>query len=142
MLIRSYPSNRGILELFTGTDPAQNTQVSEAVPANEIWHILHMEIELLTEATSATRQVYLEIKDSSKNILVIPASTTQIENIARQYYFFNGAPIDNNVDTIIQTPTPDLWLPAGYQIETAVDNMQAEDNFRYVFFMIEKFIGT
>jgi len=135
------PTRPGVIRLVAGTDQADNTEITETVPTSRRWRLMAFRAALVTDATSATRQVYLIIDDGTTTFLQIPASATHIASLTRNYNFaVSGALVTNATTEIAGVLPDDLILPAGYRIQTSTDNLQATDNYGVPQMLVEEWL--
>lgn len=135
----SYPAGKledmhdgiGYIRSIEGTNPAANTNISEAVPTNAIWELLAVHMQFVADANAANRTIVLKITDGTNLLfahgcdIAITAGQTRNLTWAR-----NTAPAQSAFRATYWVGTlGDFILGGGYKIETAVENFQAGDNF-------------
>lgn len=99
-----------------------------AVPAREIWQILWIWIELITDATVGDRQLELLVRDGSDDtILQLHVGAVQAASLTRNYLLAPGlADLTAFRDTsFLMTPLPPLMLPGGYDLRIYDNNAVA-----------------
>lgn len=131
----------GALRSITGTDPAANTEVSEAVPTGARWRLHHFLVTLVTDANVASRQTTLIIDDGTNTFYRAQASATQPAGTTRNYVVYPAgiAPATNSPDLILPT-TPGLLLPAGARLRTSTALIQAGDNYGAPQLLVEEWL--
>ena len=132
----------GRVQTMGGTDPAAGAEISETVPAGEVWHLRAIRFTLVTSATAATRVVHLRIADGSNVYFECIANASQTASLTRQY---SGQPtqttITDTTGTEIIIPIPaNLYLNTGWTISTVTTALQAGDNYQAPTMLIENFI--
>ena len=129
-LLKGPDSERGTPRVIIGTNPAAGSEASETVPTRAWWQLPTLAVQLVSDATSAARNVRLIINAGGSNELIVRASNTQSLSLTRRYDFFVGAPWGVGGDLGMHAPLPqDLYLPAGTTIGTNTDLLQAGDDF-------------
>ncbi len=104
---------------------ANDSDKTFTVPAERIWVISSIWVELVSTATAGNRQMALEIQDASNDVVAeIRAGAVQAASLTRKYLFSVTA-----VDLIgfrdtdwLSTPLPYLLLPAGFQVRVFDNN--------------------
>jgi hypothetical protein len=98
---------------------ADNSDKTFTVPANYMWELLSIRVELTTTATAGNRQLCIEITDGTNVILKIIVGIVQAASLARYYNFYKNA-VDLTAfrDTShLTTPLPaDIVLLPGYKV--------------------------
>lgn len=131
----------GIPEYVKGTSPAVATAFTGTVAGGFYERLATVFCRLVTDASVADRQVYLEYLDADGNRYAIAgAPVTQSANSTNDYAFqaFVGQsdwPVD---DTVLVTLPPVLMLPT-FSWKLVVDNVQAGDQLSRVRFIRERF---
>ena len=123
------------------------TAAQFTVPDREVWHVLSLRAEITTTATAGTRQVRLEIRDDTDDIMLeIAAGATQIASLTRVYNFSIGAPdLSAFRDSdVLMTPIPSgLILRPGWDISAftsagdSVDDSDATSDLDLVVTQLE-----
>lgn len=133
---------RVAVKTVTGTDQAANTEISDTVPSGQIWELLCVNFNLVTDANAANRQVVLTIDDGTTVICKAASQATQAASLTYNYTFAVGGPERSAVDATTtmrcQLPGP-LWIPGGYRIKTVTTNRQVGDNFGAPLYHIVRF---
>jgi hypothetical protein len=130
------PHLRGAPQLvvYTGSDPAANTEWSELVPAGKVWQLLSLTAVLVTDANAANRYVAFGIgaDGTSGSMLWTGLDTPQT---ASKTVYWSAAPAASPVsspvnDLLMICPLPgEVILPAGAILESYTTNRQAGDNW-------------
>lgn len=134
----------GRLEFKVGADPTAGNPAEITVPTGEIWYIRAASITLTTDATVATRRVYMEISPTSGVVVPAISLNTQAASDTESYKF---APFGVESTLIasfhneVNMPE-DLFCDAGGSILFKAVNLQAGDNFGSPLLTIEKFFIT
>jgi len=122
---------QGRLRLITGTDPAVDTEISEAVPTNAKWKLISIQLTLVTDANAATRRVKYTLDNGTTVYLIQPMEGTQIESLTRNYNIFIGSIFGSNPtnnDFKVELPREQI-LDQTWAFKTTTTNLQAGDNF-------------
>lgn len=125
----------GNLLYFTGTDPAANVEIAQAVPTGAHWRPLQMALALVTDATVANRTVHFVIDDGVNLIWQSPEMPVQAATLTRVYlltrFQSTGASAEAAFDVsgIIRTMLPDIRMKAGYRIRTTTALRAGGDNW-------------
>lgn len=119
------------LRVFTGTDQAANTEVSEAVPAGKTWELLCVTVSLV-QGNTQTPQPTLIIDDGTTTLYQsFGASSAQSADTTTQYTWAPGLTLTAGAGaTVVTAPLPyGLVLPAGYRIRTSTGGKGANSNY-------------
>ena len=120
----------GWLRRVAGTDRVAGAQVGEPVPTNARWRLSAFYAVLVTDATVATRAVYLSLTDGTNLILSVPANATQAASTTRGYQFVAGVSPPAAVAYEIYFPWPfRVTLFQGWAIATITSSMAAGDDW-------------
>ena len=130
----------GRIRSITGTDPAADTEILEAVSPRRRWRLLSLNFSLVTDANVADRYVYLYIKDPTNLLVALAPVNTQAADLTYTYYFTNLPAAEIKIVTNIYRPLPPLTLPAGYTIGTITSSRQAGDNYSAPQLLVEEWI--
>ena len=113
---------------------ANDSDKTLTVPANTIWQVLWIWVELVSTATVGTRQVTVQILDAAADVVMtLKAGATQAASLTRNYLFAPAlADLTAFRDTsFLMTPCPPtLILPAGYGVhvyDSAAVDAAADD---------------
>lgn len=130
----------GRIRSITVTDPAADNEILETVPARRRWRLISIRFKLITDANVANRIVTLTIDDGTNNLLTIPSDTAQTASLTR-YYHYHLQPVPQFlIDAIFSLPLPDLFLAAGFRIQTLTTGLQAGDDFSVIQLLVEEWI--
>lgn len=130
----------GSIRSITGTDPAANVEISEAVPAGARWTILAVRFALVTDAGVANRLVHLHLDDGTNTFADICVTTVHLASITKIYNFANFGSTQLAPVNCLYIPLPPFPLLAGYRIFTETDNRQGGDNFSAPQLLVEEWI--
>lgn len=129
---------RGLIRSVSGTDPAANTDIAEAVPTGARWRLISFLATLVTANDAAgNRTVIFSITDGTNDMYVGPsASALHAQNTtAIHQLMFNANRIDAATTVVSGTgyiyhhfPDPPMMME-GWKIVSATANMQATDNW-------------
>lgn len=122
-----------------GTAPLKNptVQADEAlndsnktitVPADTMWHILSISVELTTTSTAGTRVLQIRFQDASNDILLfLQPEIDHTASLQRIYEFAPGYQRETSfTDIFVYHPLPsNLWLPAGFVVNIEEKNAVA-----------------
>lgn len=124
------PNHGNIEEIYTD-DPAAGQEIEYFLEPNELWHITHCAITLVTSATVADRRVHLVFQGGRAGQIHCFAAINQTASQTRKYSFAPYGTIlseqDNGV--ILVNLPKDLWIDGEGTISTITTNLQAGDNF-------------
>ena len=134
----------GFLESVTGTDPAANVEINEAVPAVRRWRVQAIMFRLVTDGTAANRTVTVIFKDSAGvEITRMIAGNNQIASETIDYFCMallnKPADVTGTGGRLYLDLPPDLWLDDGWTVETVTANLQTTDNFGAPTLIVESF---
>lgn len=131
----------GAIRSVTGTDPAANTEILEAVPTGARWRPLSIRAALVTDANAANREVAITFDDGTSVYAEAHAGVNQAASLTRQYAASRGGVRGAAATaTGILIAIPELLLPAGHRIGTATTNRQAGDNWSAPQLLIEEWL--
>jgi hypothetical protein len=132
--------------LVTTTNRAANTEVTETVPAGEVWELVSVSISLVQGATQ-TPQPILTIDDGTSVIWAGPGSTTaQAVNTTCRYTWAPGHTLTGligattNVNSFAPLPAG-LVLVAGSRITTNTIGIGANSDYAAPQIMVRKAKG-
>lgn len=142
---------RGNLRTVTGTNPAANTEASEAVPANAIWRLLSWSIVLVTDANVANRNTNLIADDgtTANRSWFILSTFAHAASLTRTHLFFIGNDTVSPVSSPVTTDTdvighlgnlPDYVLRPASRIRTNTTAIQVGDDYAAPIFQVEEWI--
>jgi hypothetical protein len=124
-------AQQGILKPFTGTDPAANAEISEAVPAGKWWEILAISV-LLVQGATQTPQPTITVDDGTTVFFAsLGASSAQNASVTTRYTWAPGLTLSaGGAATSATAPLPSgLILPAGYRIKTVTAGKGANTDY-------------
>lgn len=131
----------GVQRSITGTNPGLGVEVSETVPTNVRWRLKSLRVQLVNDATVASRAVSLEITDGTNTVAKFGAANAQTAGTTWTYTFADvGTNIASISDQILIGIQSDLILLEGYTIKTSTNGLQAGDNFGAPQYVIEEWI--
>lgn len=131
---RGVASSLSTLRLFTGTDPAANTEISEVVPDGKSWEIIAVTVALVQGLTQ-TPQPVLVIDDGTTTLAeLFGSSAAQAVSTTCRYTWGADLPLSGQVgsgaNVKATAPLPGgLVLPAGYRIRTSTLGIGANSNY-------------
>jgi hypothetical protein len=115
---------RGGPKLLTGTNPAANVEISEAVPVGKHWLLYAVSVSLVQGITQ-TPQPILIIDDGSTGVIFegFGSSAVQAVSTTTRYNWAPGLPLSAQIgattDVHATAPLPEgLVLKPGYRIRT------------------------
>jgi|SRR5581483_839479 len=136
--------NGGRRYSYTGTNQAAGVELSETVPAGEVWSIIAIDAVLSTSATVANRRVHLEFFDPNGGTIHVFPLTDQTAGQTLQYFWhkvgYFADELDNS-EIIVPIPTEIIIGPGGV-ISSQTLNFQAGDNWFAPHLTIEKWFTT
>ena len=100
-------------------EAADDSDKTLTVPADTAWKILWVWVELNTSATAGNRQLRVDFRDASDDIMLhVQAGMTQPASSGRAYLFAPCVPASIAlVATQLYIPyPPDVWLTAGQDV--------------------------
>jgi len=140
-MIRHSVEGPGMLRSVAGSNPAPGAEISETVPTDARWRLRGMSAQLVTDATPATRQVYLVVDDGTTELLRFPANATQTASLTRDYRVLAigtaPAAVSRYIFVAIGRP---LDLFQGWRIGTATENLAAGDDWGAPRLYVEEWI--
>lgn len=89
------------------------------VPANKIWIVNSIWVELISTASAGTRQMVVQIQDGAADVIgEMRAGVTQIASLTKNYMFGQGVPdlVALRDTTFISTPLPPIVLPETFKV--------------------------
>lgn len=128
--ITGFERYKPFITTLATTDPAANTEISQTVPAGQIWFFQGARVSLVSDANVATRTVALTIDDGTTVFNRYTSPSTQAASLTQNYTFTAGAANATvlNLEVVVGLGT-NLLLPPGYRIKTVTNNIQATDNY-------------
>lgn len=140
-IVRSSVDGPGMLRSITGTDPAANTEITEAVPTNARWAFHGAYFTLVTDANPANRRVFVTLSDGANVYLASVSASTQAAS-STEYYSVGGHGVSSaSVSGVHFVPLPDaIPMFQGWQIDTLTSNMQVGDNYSAPQITVEEWI--
>jgi len=133
---------KGRLRHIDGTDPAVDTESSEAVPTNAKWELEEYRITLVTDANAADRKLGLITDDATTIEIQQAVNFTHTATVTRNYNFWAGAATLGN-DTHssqINVAFSKKVLNQGDRIRTTTANLQVGDNFGAPSFKVREWL--
>jgi hypothetical protein len=131
---RPVPSQLWTIKRVAGTNPAANTEISDAVPTGKTWEILCVSIPLVQGATQ-TPQPILIIDDGTTTLYEMfgssaaqAVSTTCVYNWGPDLSLTGQIGATTNVHSNAPLPSG-LYLPAGYRIRTNTLGIGANSDY-------------
>lgn len=99
------------------------------VPANQLWHILWVWVELTTTVAVGDRQIVVELRDNANDVIAqFRAGAVQAASLTR-YYCFAPSMADltafRDTDYLMTPLPPTILLPAAFQIRMYDNNAVA-----------------
>ena len=85
--------NGGQIVSLTGTNPAANIEISQAVSTSEKWRLMAIYFTMVTDANAANRQVNLIIDDGTNNLMTLPAPAVQTASTTVIYNYGVALPL-------------------------------------------------
>ena len=132
--IQQDPREFPLPQVVTGSDPAAAAEVSETVPAGEVWELHAVSVALVQGATQ-TPQPSLVIDDGTNVIAILPGSTAaQAVSTTCQYTWAPGLVTSGQIGATTAVRSagalPDkLVLRPGYRIRTSTVGIGANSNY-------------
>ena len=125
--------------------PAVGAEIVITVPNNTIYRILALTFRFTTAAVVATRRVTLQLDDGTNIIGRNPAtSDTQLISTIYDYYSpggYAGIAVTGAASKIvgIAQPQANVFVPAGYRLQTKTDAIDPGDQYSNVFIYVHEF---
>lgn len=116
--------------IASGTNPAAGVEISETVPAGQVWGLIAFTFTLVTSATVANRRVRLTLDDGTNvfwrtSSLTDQAASTTIVHSAST----DVTPVATGGSTgLLALPKPAVLKP-GYRIKTITALLDSGDDF-------------
>lgn len=140
-LIESSVEGCGVIRSITGTDPAAGAEISETVPTNARWRLIHARALLVTSAVVANRTASWLIDDATNVVIQQYGNFNQAASLTVTYsagaFGTFGATAGAFIDVALP---PDLILPGGFRIRTATLSMDVGDNWGAPQLLVEEWI--
>lgn len=137
------PSPRLYLSV-AGANPAAGAEWFQAVPADKAWRLQSINVQLVTDATVATRTMRIIIDDGANTLFLLAAIDNQVASLTYNYEcaVFGYQPAIHapaGLASSAYIPLPDnLWLPANARVRSSTLNMVAGDNYSAPRFLVEE----
>lgn len=128
------------LVVVTGTNPAANVEISETVPAGELWELVAVHFTLVKSTTVGRVSLLL---DDGTNVFAKIASQVDAPVATTTFSFLAGLPYASSAvaDTHIAIGIPSgLYLPAGYRIRTTRSGPNAADDYSAPVIYVVKYV--
>ena len=113
--------------------PAAGADFTITVTASQVWQIFSLYFRLVTSATVANREVYVQITDGTNVLWKVSYTAYQTASQTRQY---NWGPIGASFNTVGGTDFVMASLPvtlgAGYTIGSVISGMAAGDQLSLI----------
>ncbi len=139
--IRSSIEGPGLIRSITGTDPADNVQISETVPTGARWKPLSISFALVTDATGGNRVVRLELDDGTTIYSRTSPNALQSASKTFQYTFAPTLDTQNQSgNELAFAPMPLVLMLAGHRIRTTTLSFQVTDNFGAPQLLVEEWL--
>jgi hypothetical protein len=132
----------GHVEIIGIAAPAVATDWTTTVPAALIWKILSICFDFNTDANVANRSILIDIESGALALgsyLYFGNHTAGVTIV----YTASASPTDNYHDAYYHRSMalpPNLWLPGGTTIHSAIANMQVGDQLGNVGMIVEQWI--
>lgn len=100
-------------------ETANDSDKTFTVPANTLWTPLHIWVELTTTSTVGNRQMALQFRDASADVIgEVRAGLVQAASLTYKYSFYVGAlDLTSLRDTdFLSTPIPFFPLPEAFDV--------------------------
>jgi hypothetical protein len=123
--------------VLNGTDPAAGAEVAETVPPGARWELLDFYVQLVTDATVATRRAGLFFDDGTNPYYRSPQPGSLAASLTMDNYWAQGSALETAplTDVSVANLAAGHRLLAGHRVRTATNNLKAGDNLgqpRYV----------
>jgi hypothetical protein len=126
--------------VVTVTNPGAGAEWSSTVPAGKYWGVRSGSFIFTTDGTVATRNVRLQLDDSSITYFISDTDAGQAAGLGIRYSFFAGGLTTNAGAT--STPRllsyPPIVLLPGHRIRTTTGNIQAADAYTSIILMVDE----
>lgn len=131
---------RGGIRTVPGNDPAAGAEITHTVPNGQLWKLLAMSFQLVTDATAGNRVPHINFNMPSGPQINVWYTSSQATNLTRNYSaYITAQPLtaagDN--DLLIGLPQ-DLYLPGNTIITTETLALSAGDNYGAPAFLVEQ----
>lgn len=127
---RASTDGAGIITTVTGLAPGAGAEWVQNPPPNTRIRLISVSFLFATSATVANRFITLAIKDGVGVFLQIPILPAQVAGTTVQYEFADSICALNNTNGIVATASPsNLFIPAGFQLASVTQNIQAGDTY-------------
>lgn len=144
-LLDSPPLARyGLPEFVKGANPAAGAAFTQAVDGRYFVRVLSIAVRLVTSATVANRNVFVEyLDDAGVRVALAGQVSTQAASLTVDQFFdcYRSASVAA-LDSSNLAQIPPLLLPPTYSFRIGALNLQAGDQFSRVRFCWERFFTT
>ena len=139
--IRSSIEGRGNMRSITGTNPAAAAEISETVPTDARWKFYSLQALIVTDANVANRLVRAVFDDGTTQFhsgaSASPIAASQSVDVVVSNF---GDP-ESIVTVVILVPVrAELFLPAGFRIQTETISLQAGDDWGAPQLLVEEWL--
>jgi hypothetical protein len=120
--------------------PGAGVEVTQAVPAGEIWELLGASYRLTTSAVVANRRSSLRVRDPNGRLIdQDDAAAVQAAGVAVDYvYDLLAAPPVSAVVQSMPLPAPYMPLPPGFVISTITQLLDVGDAYSNITLMVRQ----
>lgn len=121
-------------------NPGAGAEVSQVVPAGEIWELLSASYRLTTSAVVANRRSSLRVRDTNGRLIdQDDAAAVQAASLAVDYvYDLLAAPPVAQVVQSMPLPAPFLPLPPGFVVSTITQLLDVGDAYSNITLMVRQ----
>lgn len=113
------------------TDPAAGAEVSITIPGRATWQLVALSVDLVTDATAATRIPSLVLEGEGRELAKVPSGLSQAASLTRTHTWapgLEGSVIPAGASAGV-TGFLAAGLPAGFVLRTETDVIAAGDNY-------------
>ncbi len=129
----------GVMQEIIVANPATGSEWSQTVPTGARWRIQGVRADLAASANAVTRNVGLRLDDGLTLMNAFTSPFNQTASTTFTYSWFPGAPVAVAPNTRLpNTLSVDLWLKAGWRLQSETFNLQGNDAWSTINLMVEE----
>jgi len=134
---------RGRFRVITLPDPAAGVEIIDYAPANIIWHVLSVRLQLVAAAVAVSRRVHFVFSVGAHKIDCF-GTTDQLTGETKNYSLshYGQTPDETDSDDILVNLPSEIWLQGDNSFSTETTNLQATDNFGAATMYVEEYFRS
>jgi hypothetical protein len=132
----------GAVRLIIGTNPAPGVEIAEAVPSGARWRLIHFIAQLSTSAAVASRVPYLSLFVSGTRFSFYPPAASVPQTFVQYVQWATAYTtwVVGGVTAQAASMPAGLLLPAGSQVQTFTELLQAGDDWGTPELLVEEWL--